>query len=272
MGTILDTIVRDTRQGLDRRRREMPLSSLESKPGFGLRRRSFRGALAAEGLRIIAESKRRSPSKGLLTESYDPAAIAESYERAGASAVSILTEPHHFGGSPDHLAAARARTGLPLLLKDFVIDPWQIAEARASGADAVLLIATILDRTQLHELHAAATEYGLDALVELYDVRELDRVDLDRVSIVGVNSRDLHTFEVNVSAAVRALLSLPRDVLRVAESGISSESDLVDLQQRGIDAALIGEAFMTASDPAAAVRRFADTLESARTSSFRSDE
>lgn len=272
MATILDTIVRDTRACLGPRRRDMPLSRLEDQPEFAPERRSFFDALAADGLGVIAECKHRSPSKGLLTDSYDPASIARAYQRAGAAAVSVLTEPKHFGGSTEHLATVRASVDLPLLRKDFIVDPYQIVEARAFGADAVLLIATVLERSQLAELHEAALEYGLDALVELYDVREFDRVDPDQVSIIGVNSRDLNTFDVDVSEAVQVLESLPEGILRVAESGISSESTLLELQQRGIDAALIGEAFMTAPHPGDALRHFTDALQSARTSSHRSDE
>ncbi|NNF04261.1 MAG: indole-3-glycerol-phosphate synthase, partial [Rhodothermales bacterium] len=257
----------DTRAGLDRRRREQPLSSLESLPGFDGERRSFREALAGPGLSIIAECKARSPSKGPLVDEYDPARIAESYERAGAAAVSVLTEPIHFSGRPEHLAAVRERVRLPLLRKDFIIDPWQIAEARAVGADAVLLIAAVLDRPQLSELHAAASEYGLESLVELYDARELDRIDFDRVSIAGVNSRDLRTFDVDVDEALRTLDLLPAGVLRVAESGISSASTLVRLQDRGVDAALIGEAFMTSADSGGVLERFLEALESAQSSS-----
>jgi indole-3-glycerol phosphate synthase len=266
MTSILDRIVEDTRDVLARRRRDVPLSALESREEFTPERRSLHAALAVDGLSIIAECKRASPSKGMLRETYEPAAIAGSYAVGGAAAVSVLTEPVHFRGDPADLREVRAAVDIPLLRKDFVVDPYQIVEARAWGADAVLLIAAVLDRHQLAELHAAARDYELDALVELYNPRELDIVDLDRVRIVGVNSRDLRTFEVDVDAAAQTLAALPEGILTVAESGISAAATLVDLQKRGIDAALIGETFMRAGDPGEAVRTFTEALRSARQS------
>jgi len=251
--TILGKIVDDTRGVIAARKRERSMASLEQDPGFARRPASFSDALRREGLSIIAEIKKASPSKGVIREDFDPPSIAKSYANGGARALSVLTEPLHFQGHPDFLKQVRQEVELPILRKDFIIDPYQIAEARAWGADAVLLIATCLEKSHLADLHAAATEMGLQALVELYDTRELDRVDLDQIAVVGVNSRDLRTFEVDLDSALETLSLLPETVVRVAESGLHHIEDFQKVRAANVDAALVGESFMRADDPGAAV-------------------
>jgi len=258
--TILGTIVEDTWELLDRRKRETPLSTLTGDAGFERSTHSLYDALKADGLSIIAEIKKASPSKGLIREDFDPPAIAASYRDGGARALSVLTEPTHFQGSPAFLRAVREEVDLPLLRKDFILDPHQVFEARAWGADAILLIAACLERDQLSELHHAASELDLDCLVEIYDPRELDRVDLDQARIVGVNSRDLRTFEVDLSGALETLALIPAGHARVAESGLHALEDFEQVWRAGIDAALVGESFMRAADPGAAVARVLDQL------------
>lgn len=258
--TILGTIVEDTWGLIARRKRESPLSSLSDEPAFDRKTHSLFEALKADGLSIIAEIKKASPSKGLIREDFDPPAIAVSYREGGARALSVLTEPTHFQGSPTYLKAVRKEVDVPLLRKDFILDPYQVFEARAWGADAILLIAACLERDQLAELHHAASELGLDCLVEIYDPRELDRVDLDQARIVGVNSRDLRTFEVDLSGALETLALIPAGHARVAESGLHAMQDFEQVWRAGIDAALVGESFMRAADPGAAVARVLEQL------------
>ncbi len=255
MPTILDDIVAATRSSVAERRVRIPRSSLEARDAFHRVPIDLAASLRREDLAVIAECKRRSPSKGLLRDPYDPLAIAASYETAGAAAVSVLTEPEFFGGSLDDLAAVRGAVGIPLLRKDFVVDPYQLTEARAFGADAVLLIAAVLDRGHLSELHEAATELGLSCLVECYAERELERLDFDRVRIVGVNNRDLHTFVVDRSHAARVLAAVPDSIVRVAESGLRSAADFAAVRRSGLDAVLVGETFMRAADPGVELAR-----------------
>jgi indole-3-glycerol phosphate synthase len=256
--TILDTIISDNRDALARRRRERPVSSLEDEPLFAESRRSFGDALRGEHVRIIAEVKHRSPSKGVLRHDFAPADIARSYEDAGAAAISVLTEPFHFGGSLEHLRDVRRHVSTPLLRKDFLFDPYHIVEARAFGADAVLLIAEALGEGQFDELHAAADELGLDVLVEIHEARFVQELDFERIHILGVNNRDLRTFEVDINHAVTVLKDVPSHVVRVAESGIATPEDLRLIGDGGIDAALIGETFMRAERPGDALARIYD--------------
>jgi len=256
VSTILDQIVADTRGVIALRRRERSLAELERMEGFDRTPHRLDEALLGAGVSIIAEAKKASPSKGVIRDPFDVRSIVRSYTENGAAAISILTEPVHFQGHPDFLRAAREETDLPLLRKDFIVDPYQVVEARAIGADAILLIATILDRDQAAELMETADSLGLSVLMELYDVRELDRLDVDRLNVIGVNSRDLHTFEVNLERAAEALSLLPAHVVRVAESGIAEPADLDVLRANRVHAALIGESFMRAADPGAALARF----------------
>lgn len=264
--TILNTIVDDLSADLCRRKQQVSVASLESMPGFERIPMSLARGLkdetqAIRRLSVIAEIKRRSPSRGRLRESFEPAGIARSYELAGAKAISVLTEENHFEGSLSHLAEVRAAVNLPVLRKDFITDPYQIFEARAFGADAILLIATLLERQHLQELIAAAQELGLSCLVELYDEHELDRIDMDIISILGVNNRNLHSFEVDITRAPRILARIPEHIVRVAESGLGTGADLVRMQESGIDAVLIGEALIIETDPGEALNRLHDEYE-----------
>ena len=253
--TILGTILEDTWELLAQRKRETSSSALMDSPAFERDTVSLQRALKQEGLSIIAEIKKASPSKGIIRPDFDPPGFAASYRNGGAHALSVLTEPRHFQGSPAFLQAVRRCVDLPLLRKDFIVDPYQVVEARAWGADAILLIAACLEPAQLAELHHAASELGLDCLVEIYDPRELDRVDLDQARIIGVNSRDLRTFEVDLQAAIDVLRTIPTTHVRVAESGLHDIADFQQVRDAGIEAALVGESFMRAADPGTALSR-----------------
>lgn len=216
--------------------------------------RGFAAALrAAEGVAVIAEVKRRSPSKGDLAAGLDPAALAGAYERGGATCLSVLTDAEFFGGSPDDLRAARAATRLPVLRKDFTVSPADVCDARIMGADAVLLIAAALDDDELTDLHTLALDIGLDALVEVHDEAELERAVAAGAHLVGVNQRDLVTFEVDHERATRVGAAIPATAVRVAESGIRGRDDVAALAAAGFDAVLVGELLVTADDPEAAV-------------------
>ena len=252
---VLAAIVAATRRIVFVRAREVPLAEMERRaskatPNPG----RFKAALAQAGrLNVIAECKRRSPSRGVLRAAYEPVEIANAYDRAGASAISVLTEPTFFDGSLDHLAAVRAATKLPLLRKDFIVDRYQIFEARAAGADAVLLIVAALSPLDLETLHAQATEAGLDVLVEVHELDEL-RVAVDAgAQIVGVNNRNLRTLAVDVGASSQLIEAMPEGVVAVAESGLNTNADLERLRNDGYNAFLIGEHLMTAPDPGKAL-------------------
>ena len=235
---------------LDRR-----AAAADPRPGF------FKAALSfADRINVIAECKRRSPSRGVLKADYDPAAIALGYERGGAAAISVLTEPAFFDGHLDHLAAVRRVTGLPVLRKDFIVDLYQILEARAAGADAILLIVAALTPPVLALLHQTATDAGLDVLVEIHDLAELPMALDAGASIVGVNNRNLRTLAVETDVSRQAIELIPEDVIAVAESGLKTSGDLRDLKGAGYDAFLIGERFMATDDPGQAL---ADLLKDA---------
>jgi indole-3-glycerol phosphate synthase len=205
------------------------------------------------GIRIIAECKRRSPSRGILRAAYDPAAIARGYESAGAAAISVLTEPTFFDGTLEHLRQVRRAVQIPVLRKDFIVSRYQVVEAAAAGADAVLLIVAALDDGQLRALAGAVRECGIDALVEVHDRMELDRALAVAAEIVGVNSRNLRTLEVSPGVLDDLGPSLPAEVTAVAESGLTTARDLQRLQAIRYDAFLIGERFMTAEEPGQAL-------------------
>jgi indole-3-glycerol phosphate synthase len=210
----------------------------------------FRAALAREDrINIIGECKRRSPSRGVIRADYDPVAIARSYEAAGAAAISVLTEPTFFDGAIEHLIAVRAAVDAPLLRKDFIVSEYQLLEARAAGADAVLLIVAALNQHELHRLFSAARDVGLDALVEVHDATELARAIDVGANVIGVNNRNLRTLTVDVEASERLIAKMPPDVVAVSESGLKSASDVTRLKQLGYRAFLIGERFMAAPDP-----------------------
>ena len=253
---LLRTIVAATERILEIRREGEPLAALEKRAAAGSPRgAAFESALAARGrVNVIAECKRRSPSRGVLAGTYDPVAIARRYEEGGAAAISVLTEPTFFDGSLEHLSAVRAAVSVPLLRKDFVVDEYQLFEARAAGADAVLLIVAALEQEALTRLQRRAWDLGLAALVEVHDEEELQRAIDAGARLIGVNNRNLRTLTVDVEASYRLATRIPSGVVGVSESGLQSRADLEKLAAAGYRAFLIGERFMTDSNPAQAIR------------------
>lgn len=256
--TFLDRIVAHKREEVAARRGARSFAEIDRAARALPPALDFAGALAAPGMRLIAEVKGASPSKGVLIEPFAPAAIAGDYLAAGADAISVLTDETFFHGSLDHLRAIKALsldapTPRPVLRKDFLLDTYQVAEARAAGADAVLLIVAMLDDAQLAELLTAARDYGLTALVEVHDERELDRALTAGVTLVGVNNRDLHTFRVELATAERLAARVPAGVVTVGESGIERAADVRRLAAAGVDAILVGESLVKARDRAAAI-------------------
>ena len=262
---VLPAIVAAARQSAGARAAALDRRAFDRQLGARVPRGdAFVAALRESGTRIIAECKRRSPSRGVLRRTYDPAALARAYVEAGAAAVSVLTEPAFFDGALDHLRAVRAAVEAPLLRKDFVVTPFQVEEARAAGADAVLLIVAALDDGDLARLRALAASLELAALVEVHDEVELQRALGAGADLVGVNSRDLRTLDVRLETFDRLAGELPDGVVAVAESGLRSAADLVRLRAARYDAFLIGERFMTASDPGQALRQLLDEAAGAR--------
>jgi indole-3-glycerol phosphate synthase len=215
--------------------------------------RAIRAKIAAGRPAVIAEIKRASPSKGLLRAQFDPAAIAASYERAGAACLSVLTDRPFFQGAPEYLVAARAACSLPALRKEFVIDEYQVAQSRALGADAILLIVAALDDARLAALERCAQGYGMDVLVEVHDAAELDRALALATPLIGINNRNLRTFSVSLHTTIELLARIPGDRIVVTESGIVAQRDVAQMRRHGVHAFLVGEAFMRAPDPGAAL-------------------
>ena len=254
MGDFLDGILERTAADLDRRMREVPLVTLEADLGPANRGPTFSEALVAEGISLVAEMKRASPSKGPIRPGASVKEVVRAYEAANAAACSVLTEGPHFSGSLDDLVEARAACSLPLLRKDFIIHPYQLVEARVAGADAALLIVAALGREGLEELVHAAAELGLDCLVEVHDEEEVGTAIEAGAEVVGINNRDLRTFEVDLQTTFRLLPDVPAGTVVVSESGISSRDDVQRLEDAGVDAILVGESLMRAPDPAEAIR------------------
>jgi indole-3-glycerol phosphate synthase len=253
---LLATIVASTRRIVEVRQERESFDALRQKAERQPRQaHRFRQALGRpDRLNVIAECKRRSPSKGVLRPEYDPAAIASGYAAAGAAAISVLTEPTFFDGSLDHLRAVRAAVSIPILRKDFVVSEYQVLEATAAGADAILLIVAALAPDELRSLAVFAARWGLDALVEVHDAGELS-IALDAgANVIGVNNRNLRTLTVDVTASETLISRIPKDVVSVSESGLRTSEDLLRLRHIGYRAFLIGERFMTAADPGAALR------------------
>jgi indole-3-glycerol phosphate synthase len=255
-GDVLTRLVAESSAETERRRSQTSRSDLEQRAAR-YAPRDFTAALRDPGWAVIAEMKQRTPSMGVLTDAYRPEALAEAYTRGGAAALSVLTQETSFGGSIAHLEAARAHTSLPILRKDFLTDPYQVLEARAAGADAVLLIVAALEPTQLDELLAAAAEQGLAALVEVHDEDEAEAAVGAGAALVGVNHRDLRTFRVDLDLTERLRSMIPKEVVLVAESGIHGQADARRMRAAGAGAILVGERLMRAADPAAAVAELA---------------
>jgi indole-3-glycerol phosphate synthase len=216
--------------------------------------RDFLAALRAKQPAVIAEIKRASPSRGVLRADYDPAAIAKSYENAGAACMSVLTDTEFFQGAPEHLTQARSACGLPALRKDFLIDPYQVYEARALGADCVLLIVACLDDARMRELESLAHKVGMAVLVEVHDAAELARALKLKTPLIGINNRNLRSFETRLETTIELLPRIPPGRLVITESGILSKTDVARMRQNGVHAFLVGEAFMRAPDPGAELK------------------
>jgi indole-3-glycerol phosphate synthase len=252
---VLERIVASTREDVRRRREEVPLARLESDLEGRGDDRPFSEALTLPGVSVIAEHKRRSPSAGTIREGATVADVVLAYERGGAAAISILTEGRHFGGSLDDLREARATCALPILRKDFIVDPYQLYESAAAGADAILLIVAALESRVLGALYGEARALDLDVLVEVHDEDELDcaleQLDAD---VIGINNRNLTDFSVDVERTFELLADIPAGKTVVSESGFHSREQLDALERVGVDGVLVGESLMRADDPGAALR------------------
>jgi indole-3-glycerol phosphate synthase len=255
MPTILDKIVATKRIEIEQAKQARPADALRAQLADAPPVRDFFGALAAEGsIKLIAEVKKASPSKGIIRESFHPLEIAQAYEANGATCLSVLTDEQYFQGSLEYLRQIRAAVRLPVLRKDFILDSYQLLEARVAGADAILLIAECLDDCNLRKLHNEAIELGLTPLVELYEPENLQRVFDAGATLIGVNNRDLRTFQVDLDHTIRLRDRIPDQCVLVGESGIRTHQDVVRLEAAGVDAILVGESLMAAPDIGQAVR------------------
>jgi indole-3-glycerol phosphate synthase len=266
VATVLDGIISGVREDLGRRRAATPLAELERRvadvaPALD----PLPGLRSARGVAVIAEVKRSSPSKGALAQIPEPGRLASAYAAGGAAAISVLTEERRFGGTLADLDDVRRAVRAPLLRKDFMVDAYQVTEARAHGADLVLLIVAALDDAQLRDLGDQATELGMTCLVEVHDADELERALAADAVLVGVNARNLKTLEVDRRTVTDLLPRIPTGVLAVAESGVAGPADVAAYVRAGADAVLVGEALVKDGDPAAAVRSFMDAAAAART-------
>lgn len=254
MSTYLDTILQRTRADLEQQKHAVPLAALMDMPGYHVPRRPFELALRRRSPAVIAEIKAASPSRGVIRPAMDVAAIARSYVDGGAAALSVLTDVPFFHGHLDYMALARAGHTVPVLRKDFILDPYQVHQARAYQADAILLIVAALDLSRLMELRALAEELGLGVLVEVHSAEELDALDGAHFPVIGINNRDLATFVTDLNTSVHIRRMIGSDAVCVSESGIQTAADMRSLRSHDIDAFLIGEGFMRAPDPGAALR------------------
>jgi indole-3-glycerol phosphate synthase len=262
MMTVLDRIVRDKREELAARREAVPLDALVESCRRLSATRDFAAALAGPpgAVRVIAELKKASPSRGVLAERFDPVPLARVYAAAGAAAISVLTDERHFQGRLDLLGEVRAAVGCPLLRKDFIIDEYQVWEARAAGADAILLIVAILEDPELADLMAAAKGLGLAALVEVHTQQDLDTALRIGAGVIGINNRDLRTFETHLETTLDLLPAIPPGPIVVSESGFFTADDVRRVADAGVGAVLVGEALVRAQDPGAKLREL--TLQS----------
>ena len=256
-GTILDEILAHKRDEVLRRQRATPEAALRQALATASAPRGFvaalRRAIAERGAGVIAEVKKASPSKGVIRPDFRPAQIAGSYERAGAACLSVLTDERYFQGSDRYLGEVRDAVALPLLRKEFIVDGYQIVESRTLGADCILLIISALSAKELSDFHQAAKDLGMDVLIEVHNEAELDRALALSPGLVGINNRNLKTFETSLETTFRLLERIPEDVLVVTESGIHSADDVAAMRKRSVNAFLVGEAFMRAEDPGSAL-------------------
>lgn len=272
MADILEKIAHQTRDDLKKRKREISFRDLESLKGYEKDRLDFAAALKTDTVSIIAEVKKASPSKGVIRDGFDPLKVADAYIENGASAISVLTDVPFFKGSLNYLEQISDISPIPLLRKDFVIEPYQVKEAKAYGADAVLLIVTMYEGRQLSELLAAANEFGIQALVECYEQEEVESLDWEEIQILGVNNRDLKKFEVDLHRGIELLEMAPHDVVTVSESGIHKPEDLMKLYRHNIHSALVGEHFMRQPDIGEGLKRFINEFEDLKAKSSLTEE
>jgi indole-3-glycerol phosphate synthase len=252
--SVLERIVAAKRAEVARSRSDAPLGAVQAQVRAASPVRDFVGALRARRPAVIAEIKKASPSRGVLREQFDPAAIARSYERSGAACLSVLTDREFFQGAADHLVAARSACALPVLRKDFVIEPYQVFESRALGADCILLIAACLTSAEMSELEQTAMDLGMAVLVEVHDAEELEAAAGLKTPLIGINNRNLRTFETRLDTTLALLPHVPRGRIVVTESGILAAADVQRMRAAGIETFLVGEAFMRAADPGKALR------------------
>jgi indole-3-glycerol phosphate synthase len=246
---IIDELIDGAREGVDARKRDLPVAELEAQLSRRGEDRPFQEALVRPGLSLIAEFKRRSPSAGDIAPGAEVADQVAAYERGGAAALSVLTDAPHFGGSLEDLRAARGAATLPIIRKDFIVDPYQLYEAAVYGADAVLLIVRALSDRDLQELYDEARALDLDCLIEVHDSDELERALAADAEVIGINNRDLDEQRVDIQTTFELMPDVPAGKTVVAESGISGREELMELDRVGVDAVLIGGALMTAADP-----------------------
>jgi indole-3-glycerol phosphate synthase len=261
---MIEELVGAARTGAEGRSAEVPLEELQRRLGERPEQRPFGEALVRPGLSVIAEFKRRSPSAGEIRAGATPAETASAYEEGGAAALSVLTDGPHFGGSLDDLRAARAACALPVLQKDFIVGRYQVYEAAAAGADAILLIVAALERDELARLHDEARGLDLDCVVEVHSEEELESALSIDAEVIGVNNRNLDDFSVDVQTTFELITDVPAGKTVVSESGIAERETLEELERVGVDAVLIGEALMRAPDPAAKVRELTADEEQTR--------
>ncbi len=246
---MLNDIIADKRKEVEQNKKSIPLSKLEERISLCKPVIDFAGTLRGNHLQLIAEVKHASPSRGTFLDDYNPVQLVKAYSKGGAAAISVLTEKKYFRGSLEHLSAIRAKIDLPLLRKDFIFDPYQVYEARAYGADSLLLIAAVLGHSQLEELLSLSHSLGLKCLVEVHNEREIEKVLISNsVELIGINNRDLNSFTIDINTTRRLRPLIPSNIIVVSESGIKNRNDIDRLREWRVDAALIGEALVTASD------------------------